>query len=394
MVLQLLGYGSLANIGRNFYNAWGGGSSGGSSGGGGEPANSTTPMADTTAIPDYSGGTAPTTSFGDIMPNTGGGGTTGGTTNVVTGDIPTEDTGSADSAYDQATQIINDAFNTGMQALSDIEATLQPDFEDTKSGLLNQQETLSGQARAKEELDLGQLQENERVEGKRTESAIAGAQRMASEWMQGLASQFGGSTGIGQFGGELIGREALSNINENKIKFQEVRGKIIEAGNKIKLATNTFVENLELQTQQLISDAQAELRQALRDIATRRDMLGQQKADRQLQALYAYQDTINGINQRNTALKQDMFLKAQDASNKLSSLLASKAPTYTASYDEVGNPVLQGSGFTSGNTSDFGKAYKGFTGNEWEPNPVNNTLTPVGTGNLENQDLNSFLQGQ
>jgi len=264
--------------------------------------------------------------------------------NITSDGAPMEDTGAADAARAEAERIINEAYGTASSALDQFEGTLQPGFETTKSGLLRTQETQTGQARGKEQLDLASLAENERVEGVKTESAIAKARREAGEMFQGISARFGGSTGTGQFGSELVGRQSLENIGGARNAFQQVRGQIVEAGEKIKFGVQSFVDNLELQTQNLIEQAQQTLREQLAAVAGQRGQLAQAKAESRLGALQNYQAEIAGINQRNTQLKQDIFLKAQDATNKLAQLQSNQVQKYNLDFNPTENVSISASG--------------------------------------------------
>lgn len=260
--------------------------------------------------------------FKNYTASSSGGGTSGvvNTNADLGGGVPMEDTGSADEGYNEAQRIIDEAYNSAVSALDQFQSTLQPGFEQTRSELLGEQQTKTARAREEERRGVGELTQQGQEETGKAESAIAKSRREATEMMQGLAARFGGSTGTGMFGGEILGRQALENISGNRQALQYVMGKITAAQENIKRETDLYVNNLDQQTQDLIGQARQQLNQSLADIAGRRSELESAKAQMRLDALGQYQDTLNAVNQRNTQLKQSIYLKAQDAAQRLASM--------------------------------------------------------------------------
>lgn len=359
---------------------FGGGSTGGTgaSGSWGEPVVKSQPAAPTSTTSSNTGVQNVDyyiNEFGERVPITG---------------PSMEPTGPSENAYSEAQRLIDEAYGKALSALDEFKATLQPGFETQKAELLGQKESQTARAREDERRKVGELTQQEQEETGKAESAIAKSRREAGEMMQGLASRFGGSTGTGMFGGEILGRQVLENISTNRAALQNVRGKIMAAQQSIKRETDLFVNNLELETNDLIAKAQQGLREALANIAGRKGQLEMDKAQMRLGALQDYQDTINSITQRNTALKNQIFYKAQDAAQRLASLTSGQGAldisTQYAPYEGWG---ISATGVTPQNLTILQDIQGQLSGTPEVP-----SMTPTGAGALDTgtpEDLTSFL---
>lgn len=233
---------------------------------------------------------------------------------------PTENTDLATDTRAQDESIINDWWNGINNLLNQAGSTAQSWFDQTSGDIQDNLGLNIGSAESKRDEQLGTLKEDEAEETRKAESAMATSRREANELLTGLASRFGGTTGIGHFGGELVGRQALENLGKTRDALAYVRGQITSAMTKVKTNTETLINNLKINANNLIGDARNELFARMNEINNQRQVAETTKNQWRREALYNYQDQVSGINQRNTALEQKIFFQAQEAANKLAAL--------------------------------------------------------------------------
>lgn len=288
-------------------------------------------------LPNPSGNTTQNNSGSVLGTNTYSGG------NVVSGDsgqnnnVPQESIPSAPSfdEYDAAIQ-------QGMAALDQYGATLQPEYENTineyETGATNQKT----QARSEQTRRLNALGENRTEANQNTESAISAARRQASQLMQGIQSLYGGTTGTGAFKSEILGSQAMQNISGNQQALQGTLGKIYQAEEGVRSQVTNLLNTIDEQLTINKEKARNELQQALAQIASQKSELASSRAQMRMQALQNYQNLVADINARNTAFKQQLYLKAQQAQQQIDNFKNSTMQKF--------DPNLQAANFNVGET--------------------------------------------
>jgi hypothetical protein len=139
-----------------------------------------------------------------------------------------------------------------------------------------------------------------------------------------------------------MGRQVLENMGNARNALQQVRGQITNAMTKVKTNTETMINNLKINANNLIQDARTELNGRLNEISNMRAAGLEAKNNMMREALYAYQEQVAGINQRNTQLEQKIFFAAQQAAEKLANLNANVEQEFDFTWNP--NPYMQVTG--------------------------------------------------
>lgn len=152
-----------------------------------------------------------------------------------------------------------------------------------------------------------------RESGALAESAISQARRGFSEIQRGLVSRFGGgvSTGLGAI--SHLGGETMRNIAGIQTGLQESMTRINETYANIEAGAQQSLKEVDAWLVQQKTSAKGELNEILSSIGREKGALQSQKATWVQEALNRYQDTVNAVNQRNTAFKQDIYKMTEDA---------------------------------------------------------------------------------
>lgn len=167
-------------------------------------------------------------------------------------------------------------------------------------------------------------------ETKRTEGAVAEARRMASQLLQGLQSQYGGSTGTGAFRGEQIGAAATQNIAGNREALQTALTGIANSENALKDKVLGLQNEEDRNLQQSKLGLKAELDKALTSISQSRGQLSVDKGARRQEALSQYRQQVMDVEARNTQFKQTLYTQAQAQAQKLAGFKQSAQDKYSA----------------------------------------------------------------
>ena len=248
-------------------------------------------------------------------------------TTAVTGSggvpsLPTQQVGEApfEQAPSQPSIDYNSIFAPAFEALSKQEGALQSGYQadlvGAETGATSRKAELAGE----QERRLGEYGQQRTTETGRTEGVINEAKRMAAELLQGNQARFGGSTGTGRFASEILGSQATRNISQNRAALQETLGQIGQAETNLKdevLRINTEIDqNLQAEKAQL----KAQLDQNLASIAGEKGRLESEKGKMRVDTINQYQQTLAGIDARNTQFRQTLYQQAQAAQTEIEKL--------------------------------------------------------------------------
>ena len=309
----------------------------------------------------------------------GGGSAGGGYSPVNVGQQPMQMPMQEASGYQEPNM---DAMYSGaFNALNQQEATLQPEYQTQLTGIENTYGQQKAGAEATQSQKLGEYGQQRTTEQGRTKSAIAEARRLAAESMQGIQSKFGGSTSAGGAYSEILGSQASRNIATNQAALQQTLSQIGQDESNVRLQTTNYLNELEQNTNLAKEKARNWLQQSLAQIATARGTLESEKANKRVEYLNQYNQTLQSINEQNTKFKQDVYLKQMDAQSKLDAIKAQKINQYQSELQmlepfNVGNTQVQ--------PATYGKNIYFIKGNQEDTGPYGSD-----TGINNNLDLNT-----
>jgi len=214
--------------------------------------------------------------------------------------------------------------------------TLDAEAGLTRTGIQNER------TRREDLLDLNRSREQER-----TRSAISEARRNAAELLTGLQARFGATTGTGGFAGELLGRETMSNIAQNRASEADALRQIRTAEIDLERQTSQMINELDTKLQIAKQDARRQLDLNLAEINNNRESLEFDKQKAKVDTLKEYAQINAQIDANNTAFKQDLFLRFEDQKAKLNTLKSTADPNIMAVLQAIG---LDPASFISGGT--------------------------------------------
>jgi len=229
------------------------------------------------------------------------------------GSVPFEEGPSGDDQK-QEEKFINESFAPAISALDQFASSLQGNLPGQIAGVQAEGAALTEQTKAEEALRLGEFGQQEIEQTGETKAADSALRRQMSELMQGIQSKFGGTTGTGAFAGELLGREALRGLAENRRNLQSTIAKIGQARNQLKTQVQGLVTRIELDTKNAVQSLRDNLVERIGEINIARGELEARKGERKLDLLREFRDRRASIESRNAQLKQDLFLRAKEAS--------------------------------------------------------------------------------
>lgn len=239
-----------------------------------------------------------------------------------------------DFPYEQAPQqpsINYDAiFSPVLNALGQYESTLQPQYETALGEIEAGKSQRVGQLKGEESKRLGELEQQRGRESQRTESAVSEARRQASELSQGIQARYGATTGTGAFANQILGSQAMRNIAQNRAAFQEVSGQINSAAEELKNQTANLVQQEESQAELAKERARNEFQSAMASINQEKGRLESDKARMRVEGLMNYQNLVSEINARNAQMKQQLYLQAQEAEQRLANYASQAQQQYAA----------------------------------------------------------------
>lgn len=161
--------------------------------------------------------------------------------------------------------------------------------------------------------------------------------RMYGEAMQGLASRFGGSTGTGIFGGELMGRQTSRNVANIRNTVLGTIQKINLAKGKIDDTAMQLKAQLFNETETLKQRARDALNTNLLEIRNMTGALQGKKGEMAMQALQQYRQMVNQIDGRNADFLQRIAEGASRGKLLLTNFQNSARDKYTAQINGLSN---------------------------------------------------------
>lgn len=163
----------------------------------------------------------------------------------------------------------------------------------------------------------GTLEKNRTREQTESQSAMDQARRQFSEVQQGLQARYGATTGTGAFAGELAGRESMQQIGGIRSALSTAMRDIDDKLVQVKEIGRIAEIDINDKTEQMKRQAKSELDATLADIRRQRGELQSRKQEMAFQAMQLYQSTVNQVNARNAALKQQIYFQQQQAEQQL-----------------------------------------------------------------------------
>lgn len=161
------------------------------------------------------------------------------------------------------------------------------------------------------------------------QNAIASARRRYSELNQGVKQRFGGTNSAGEFAQQFYGREfqkqlgEVQNTHGKNISMLQDKASQIEAEHAANLKTITF------QRDAAKAQAQIEFQKQLDEISQAKGQIAQAKAERKIQALLGYKQSLMQTEQQFTTFAQQMALQKQAQQADLEKQARQLASSYT-----------------------------------------------------------------
>lgn len=206
------------------------------------------------------------------------------------------------------------------QALSALDAQLEVRKQESQVDILGieqkaerQKADIKGQLATTEQ----QFQTQEQRETQREEEAASEIRRQFSEMQQGFQARFGRTTGTGRAASEILGREVMRIMSQNRQATQNTLNDIFLAKASTISEANRRLFDTDQQAEQLKREAQVQLNRDRADILYKRGQLAIDRNKQLLDVYKNYQEVITSINQRNTAFKQKLFQDQQEFDKKL-----------------------------------------------------------------------------
>lgn len=163
----------------------------------------------------------------------------------------------------------------------------------------------------------GILETGRKTQQQGAESAADEARRQFSEIQQGLQARYGGTTGTGQFAGELAGRETLKGIGQIRQGLSNAMLEIDTKLQQVKEVGRIQLEDVESQAKTDKEQLKANLDSELAGIRREKGQLQQWKQSKAIEAIQQYQYNVQAAEQRNTSFKQQLYVNQQAAEQKL-----------------------------------------------------------------------------
>ena len=281
-------------------------------------------------------------------------------------------------------EIYKPAFDAMDQAAQSTQSSYSAGLNEATTGTEQRKAEL-----AAEEANRMQNFGNQRsTETKRTEGAVAEARRMASQLLQGLQSQYGGSTGTGAFRGEQLGAAASSNIAGNREALQTAMTGIAQSETALKNKVMELQKKEDDQLEQTKLNLRASLDSELNKIAQTKGQLSVDKGRQRYEALNQYQQAVRDVEARNTAFRQGLYVTAQAHQQALNKMKADPQAVFQAYLKTVN--LQPGQALNVGD-----KSYMPVPTASGAPNWLSGEGTTTGTGivNIGN-NTSTNAQGQ
>ena len=225
----------------------------------------------------------------------------------------------------------NSIFSPAFEALNAQEGALNQnygaDVAQAEAGVQSNKNSLQTSKEAK----LADYQQQRETETGRTEGMVGEARRQAAELLQGIQARYGGTTHLGEAASSILGAQATKNIAGNRQALQVALSGIAKSESNLKNEVDRLVQEEDQRLEATKMKLRAELSNSLAAIASERGRLESEKAAKRIEYMREYQNVIAGINQRNTEFKQGLFLRAQEAQQKIEGLRQKATDRYQAS---------------------------------------------------------------
>ncbi len=226
------------------------------------------------------------------------------------------------SGYDQA-----------IAGLNSYIPALQGQYNTDVGQIQGNQNLATQQANTQTGTESGLLDTSAQQQQNQAGQASTQQRQAASEIQQGLQARYGGTTGTGEFAGELAGRQALTNQANIQQGLQGSLADIAVRKQHVQEVGQQAILSINNQAGTLLNQAKDRLDSQLADIRSQTGQLQAHKSDMAMSALQHYQDTVNQVNAQNAAFRQNIVLQAQQAQSQLAI-----AQQYAHSYTQGINP--------------------------------------------------------
>ena len=218
------------------------------------------------------------------------------------------------------------------------------------------------------------------------ETAADEARRQFAEVQQGLQGQYGGTTGTGAFAAELAGRDTLGRIANIRQGVSAALQDIDDKKVQIEELGRIALEDIDNDARQTLSQAREELNSTLSSIRGQRGELASRKAEMAMNAMQNFRALKAEVEARNASFKQNLYLRQQDAAQKLADAearaqgIAESTKLYNSDLgplnvgnrgtitDLQGNAVTQKPQFLTGTTGGIGDYYSQEEDKKRDPN--------------------------
>jgi len=270
------------------------------------------------------------------------GSTTGGGYAVPSGGAPQQQSSAPMESVPEQPSIDFDALiRPALEALDAYVTPLQSGFAQFQT------QTEGERSRDVQRLGVEQKQQESDIETARTrqqrigESAADEARRQFSEIQQGIQGLYGGTTGTGAFASELAGRDTMKNISNIRQGISEAMGELDNKLFQVREVGKITLQDIEDKARDRIAQAKNQLELNLADIRRQKGELQARKAELAMNAMQTYQQTVNEVNARNTAFKQQVYLQQQQAEQALQAAM-NKGRQAVQSYEfKTYNPAQE-----------------------------------------------------
>jgi hypothetical protein len=231
---------------------------------------------------------------------------------------------------------INPDYSAALGALSNLQNSLRSQLPGQEQQLTNEADVQRQQVEAERARRTAELESQGIREGNRTEQNVAEQRRISSELAQGLQARFGATTGTGQFASEILGRESMRNIANDRSAFQDTMRQITDETNKVMSTVQNQLFEIDKNLESSKIEARNQLSQRLAEIDAQKGELESRKADLKFDMLKQFALANADIEARNIAFKQDLYMKAQTIQNQYAEFKNSFNPDVNTALNDVG----------------------------------------------------------
>ena len=325
----------------------------------------------------------PTSPGGQVLGTTkvggGGGGGGGGTTSQTQQTQAT----SGPSEQDLLQAELDNIFNPVFSALQGQEETLRQNYAPVEGQITAQGELSKQTVGGQYETGAKQLTQEETGLGTRREDALTSATRLYNELQRGGQQRFGGASSAGEAFQTLTATEQQRRQGTIQGLYETGMQKVTDLKASLKQKYDLAVQEITLQTQQYIADAQTQFRDALQSIKSAVSMAQSDKATASMNALQDLRNRIYTINAQNLQFAQQLALNNE--------INLKTVDDYTAKIAQFGTQAgIVGTNFGTQAMNTAGTTSYGI-GSTQTPTPT--TPTGVTTGQWYKDKDGNWVQG-